>query len=65
MEYAASNSLGGYAFTGKCILLHCPWGKVAQNAVQYSLHHMTYALVTFGVAVSDSLGEDAFTSNVF
>ena len=35
--------------------------KVTHNVVQYPLNHMTYAPAKFEVAMSNSLGEDAFT----
>ena len=36
--------------------------KVTQNVVQYPPNHMTYAPAKFEIAMSNSLGEDAFTS---
>ena len=35
--------------------------KVTQNVAQYHLHHVTYAPVNLEVAMSNGLGEDAFT----
>ena len=35
--------------------------NVAQNVAQYNPHHMTYAHANFEVAMSNGLGEDAFT----
>ena len=35
--------------------------KVTQNIVQYPLHHVTYALATFEVAMSNGFGGNAFT----
>ena len=35
--------------------------KVTQNVAQYPPNHMTYAPAKFGVATSNSLGEDGFT----
>ena len=32
------------------------WVKVTQNVVQYPLHHVTYAHVSFEVATSNDLG---------
>ena len=36
--------------------------KVTQNDVQYPPNHMTYVPAKFEVAMSNGLGEDAFTS---
>ena len=38
--------------------------KVTRNVVQYPLHHVTYSLSKFEVAMSKGLGGDAFTRNV-
>ena len=35
--------------------------KVTQNVAQYPPHHVIYAPVQFEVAMSNGLGEDAFT----
>ena len=35
--------------------------KVTQNVVQYHPHHVTYAPVSFEVAMSNGSGEDSFT----
>ena len=35
--------------------------KITQNVIQYPPNYMTYAPATFEVAMSNSLGEDAFT----
>ena len=35
--------------------------KVTQNVAQYHPHHVAYAPVNFEVAMSNSMGEDAFT----
>ena len=35
--------------------------KVTQNVAQYHPHHVTYAPGNFGVALSNGMGEDAFT----
>ena len=35
--------------------------KVTQNVAQYPPHHVTYAPAKFKVAMSNGLGEDAFT----
>ena len=35
--------------------------KVTQNVAQYHPHHVTYAPANFEVAMSNGLGEDAFT----
>ena len=35
--------------------------KVTQNVVQYPPNYMTYVPAKFEVAMSNSLGEDAFT----
>ena len=35
--------------------------KVTQNVVKYHPHHVTYAPANFKVAMSNGLGEDAFT----
>ena len=35
--------------------------KVTQNDAQYHPHHVTYAPENFEVAMSNGLGEDAFT----
>ena len=35
--------------------------KVTQNVAQYHPHHVTYGPVNFEVAMSNGLGEDAFT----
>ena len=37
------------------------WVNVTQNVVQYLLHNVTYAPVKFYIAMSNGLGEDAFT----
>ena len=36
--------------------------KVIQDVAQYPLHHVTYSYTKFEVAISNSLGGDAFTS---
>ena len=36
--------------------------KVTQDYAQYPLHHVTYSDTKFEVAMSNSLGVDAFTS---
>ena len=35
--------------------------KKTQNVVQYPPNHMTYASAIFGVATSNSLGDNVFT----
>ena len=35
--------------------------KVTQNVAQYHPHHVTYARANFEIALSNDLGEDAFT----
>ena len=35
--------------------------KVTQNVAQYHPHHVTYTPANFEVALSNGLGEDAFT----
>ena len=35
--------------------------KVTQNVAKYHPHHVTYAPANFKVAMSNGLGEDAFT----
>ena len=35
--------------------------EVTQNVAQYPLHHVTYVSAKFEVAISNSLGGDAFT----
>ena len=35
--------------------------KVTQNVAKYPPHHVTYAFAKFEVAISNGLGEDAFT----
>ena len=35
--------------------------KVTQNVSQYHPHHVTYAPANFEVAISNGMGEDAFT----
>ena len=35
--------------------------KVTQNVAQYHLHNVTYAPANFEVAMSNGMGEDAFT----
>ena len=35
--------------------------KVTQNVAKYHPHHVTYAPVTFEVALSNGLGENSFT----
>ena len=37
------------------------WVKVTQNVAQYHPHHVTYAPANFEVAMSNGMGEDAFT----
>ena len=39
--------------------------KVTQNVAQYHPHHMTYAPVSFEVAMSNGSGEDSFTRKYF
>ena len=34
------------------------------NGAQYPLHHMTYALAKFEVAMSNGLGGNSFTRNI-
>ena len=51
-----SNGLRGDAFTRNYIGV-----KVTQNVAQYPLHHVTYLATKFKVAMSNDLGEDAFT----
>ena len=36
--------------------------QVTQDVAQYPLHHVTYSDTKFEVAMSNSLGGDAFTS---
>ena len=36
--------------------------KVTKNVAQYHPHHVTYAPANFEVAMSNGMGEDAFTS---
>ena len=61
-----SNGLGGDAFTRKYIIspltltLTLGQGETL-NVAQYPLHHMTYAPAKFKVAMSNSLGGNAFT----
>ena len=38
--------------------------KVTQHITQYPLPHVTYSHVTFGVATSIGLGDEAITRNV-
>ena len=38
--------------------------KVTQNVAKYHPHHVTYAPANFKVAMSNGLGEDAFTSKI-
>ena len=38
--------------------------KVTRFFAQYPLHHVTYLGTKFGVAMSNGLGEDAFTRNM-
>ena len=54
-EVAASNSLGGDAFTRKKTFL-----KVIRNVAQYPLQHLTYAPAKFEVAMSNILDGNAF-----
>ena len=35
--------------------------EVTQNVAQYHPHHVTYAPTNFEVAMSNDMGEDAFT----
>ena len=35
--------------------------KVTRNVTQYPLHHLTYLVIKFKVALSNGLGGDAFT----
>ena len=39
--------------------------NVTQNVAQYPPHHVTYAPAKFEVAMSNGLGEDAFTRKYF
>ena len=62
-----SNGLGGDAFTGKYIIspltLLLGQGQI-QNFAKYPLHHMTYALAMFEVAMSNGLKSNDFTRNI-
>ena len=65
-EVAASNQLGD-AFTRKCIisLLTLTLGQEqTQIIAQYPLQHMTYAPAKFEAAMSNCLGENAYTRNI-